>query len=233
MPWAQASVTDRLPVSRSVIVPQLGDPGDHPTEIAEDLSYRGSPSSAVRDVFRSQTKSGGRLLDQLRECPLVVRDDSELTEDGCAARLDELLRCSDRQSRISFYGALNTGDLLAEVRHVARLDRLLNLPKRWRNSQTIVCREDRPPRYLAHLANLPAVWAEVLVVQRHKLPKFSLIRTHNRVDRLGQEAQELLVVVHEIEPRVVEDPIVIPVVVVHSVLPDVARRVLEPSVRAW
>ena len=82
MSRAETTVADRLSVPGPIVVPQFSDPGDQSAEVAEYLPYRGRSPSVIRDVLRGQTKSRCGLLDEFRECPFLVGNDSELDEDG-------------------------------------------------------------------------------------------------------------------------------------------------------
>jgi hypothetical protein len=51
------------------------------------------------------------------------------------------------------------------------------------------------------------------------------------VDGFAEEAEEdLIVSVQEVESRIMKDPVIVPIVVVDSVLPDIAGSVFTPAV---
>ena len=93
--------------------------------------------------------------------------------------------------------------------------------------------EDRPARDGVLGIELPAIRPETPVVRLEERVDLSPVRTHLRVESLGQEPQEdLVVTAPKLEPLVVEDPLVLPVVgVVDAVLEIVPERVVVPIVR--
>lgn len=59
------------------------------------------------------------------------------------------------------------------------------------------------------------------------------VGTNEGMQDLGEERENYIVItMREVEPTVREDPVVVPVVVVHAVLPDVSMRIAIPRIRA-
>jgi len=90
---------------------------------------------------------------------------------------------------------------------------------------------DRAAGELADLDELPVVAAQDLVEELEEPRDLLLVLADDRVEHLREEADEGLVqAALEVRTPIVEDSVVGPLPVVHSVLVDVAGGVGEPSV---
>jgi GNAT superfamily N-acetyltransferase len=92
--------------------------------------------------------------------------------------------------------------------------------------------EHRGAAGVTDLDELVPVVHQDAVEQLEQLVQLGRVGTHGRVQHLGEERQQLFVVVGQPEPGIVEDPVVVPVVVDAAVLHDVLQRGPEPRARA-
>src|SRR5450830_810373 len=92
--------------------------------------------------------------------------------------------------------------------------------------------ENGPPRHPSLLDELEAVILQILVEHLQDALNLSWVGANYRMQGLAEEAEECLVVAgSQVEEAIVEDPVVVPVEVVDSMLPDVASCVSESMVR--
>ncbi|ANW51716.1 hypothetical protein A7U58_17510 [Burkholderia pseudomallei] len=73
--------------------------------------------------------------------------------------------------------------------------------------------------------------AQLIVEVRNELDHFVAIRPNNRMHNFAQESQEAIRrTTGKVEPIVRIHPVEIPVIIVHAVLPDISRSILEAAV---
>jgi hypothetical protein len=79
---------------------------------------------------------------------------------------------------------------------------------------------------------MPAFDPQLVIEVLNKLQRFISIRAHNRMNQLTKKSKEYLCwTLKEVEPSVLIDPVIRPIGgIVHPMLPDITRRILEPTI---
>ncbi len=90
---------------------------------------------------------------------------------------------------------------------------------------------DRSPRNTFYFHELPTVPGKLTIVGCDQLSRSISIRSHYGMQRFAQESEKLLVrTTQEVESRIVENPIIIPIRVNSAMLPDVTSGILEAMI---